>query len=227
MPKKVDHEKRRMEIAKAAFRVIGRKGVARATIRDIAQETGYSVGAIVHYITSRDHILLQAAEYSTLTIRARMEKAEANHSGIEALRQVVYQGLPASREMIGHWKIWFGFWELAETSEMIRDVLHDRYAESYRRYGRLIRAAQKNGDIAGAVGVADATASLICQMDGIGAHVLISGCRLSAGRQRRQIDRWIECMLRSDRRTKEHGTLAEVDPPLRSVRRLQGPPSGL
>jgi AcrR family transcriptional regulator len=50
MPKKVDHDKRRADIAVAAFRVIGRKGVAGATIRDIARETGYSVGAIVHYI---------------------------------------------------------------------------------------------------------------------------------------------------------------------------------
>src|ERR1700722_4310271 len=107
MPKKVDHDTRRADIAMAAFRVIGRKGVARATIRDIARESGYSVGAIVHYITSRDHILLQAAEYSKLTIRARMEGAEADHAGFEALRRVVHEGLPVSAEMIGHWKIWF------------------------------------------------------------------------------------------------------------------------
>ena len=129
MPKIVNHETRREDIARAAFRVIRRKGVAKATIRDIARESGCSVGAVVHYITSKDHIFLQAAEYSTLIIREKMERAEHSHEGIEALRQVLYQGLPADDEMLGHWKIWFGFWQLSETSELIRAATHDRYDE--------------------------------------------------------------------------------------------------
>ncbi|MBS0473497.1 MAG: TetR/AcrR family transcriptional regulator [Proteobacteria bacterium] len=195
MPKIVDHDVRRDDIARAAFRVIRRKGVARATIRDIARESGCSVGAVVHYIPSKDHIFLQAAEYSTHVIRGRMESAEAANSGLEALRQVLYQGLPAGDDMLGHWKIWFGFWQLSETSELIRAATHDRYGESYRRYGRLIRAAQKSGEIRPDINVADATASLICQMDGMGVHTLISGHKLSTTRLRRQIDAWIDRTL--------------------------------
>ena len=195
MPKKVDHDTRRADIAIAAFRVIGRKGVAGATIRDIAREIGISVGAVVHYITAKDHILLRAAEYSTFVIRERMERAERENAGLEALREVVYRGLPSSPEMIGHWKIWFGFWELSGRSELIRTALHDRYDESARRYGRLIRNAQKTGEIPQSINVKDAAASLNCQIDGIGVHVLISGRELTPAQQRRQIDLWIERML--------------------------------
>jgi AcrR family transcriptional regulator len=195
MPKIVNHDVRRDDIARAAFRVIRRRGVARATIRDIARETGCSVGAVVHYIPSKDHVFLQAAEYSTHIIRGRMERAESDHRGLEALRRVLYEGLPAGEDMLGHWKIWFGFWQLSETSELIRAATHDRYDESYRRYGRLIRAAQKAGEIRSGINVADATASLICQMDGMGVHALISGHKLSAARLRRQIDAWIDRTL--------------------------------
>jgi AcrR family transcriptional regulator len=195
MPKIVDHETRREDIARAAFRVIRRKGVAKATIRDIARESGSSVGAVVHYIPSKDHIFLQAAEYSSVVIRGRMEEAEHSHEGIEALRHVLYEGLPGDDEMIGHWKIWFGFWQLSETSELIRAATHDRYDESYRRYGRLIKAAQKAGDVPADLNVADATAALICQMDGIGVHALISGHPQSAKRLRKQIDSWIDRVL--------------------------------
>jgi AcrR family transcriptional regulator len=194
MPKIVDHDVRRDDIARAAFRVIRKKGVAKATIRDIARESNSSVGAVVHYIPSKDHIFLQAAEYSTLVIRGRMERAEHDHSGIEALRHVLYEGLPVNEDMLGHWKIWFGFWQLSEVSELIRAATHDRYDESYRRYGRLMKAAQKVGEFRTDIAIADATTSLICQMDGIGVHVLITGRPPSARKLRQQIDAWIERM---------------------------------
>ncbi len=195
MPKIVDHEVRRDDIARAAFRVIRKKGVAKATIRDIARESGSSVGAVVHYITSKDHIFLHAAEHSSLVIRDRMERAARDHSGLEALRHVLYEGLAANDEMLGHWKVWFGFWHLSENSELIRAATHDRYNESYRRYGKLIKAAQKAGEIRADIKIADATAALICQMDGIGVHVLISGRPPSRAKLRAQIDTWIDRML--------------------------------
>ncbi len=195
MPKIVDHETRREDIARAAFRVIRRKGVAKATIRDIARESGSSVGAVIHYIPSKDHIFLQAAEYSSVVIRGKMEHAEHEHEGIDALRHVLYEGLPLDDEMIGHWKIWFGFWQLSETSELIRAATHDRYDESYRRYGKLIKAAQKAGDVPADLNVAEATAALICQMDGIGVHAMISGRAQSAKKVKKQIDAWIDQVL--------------------------------
>ncbi len=179
----------------AAFRVIGRKGVAGATIRDIAQETGYSVGAIVHYIKSKDHILLAAEEYSTRVIRDRMVQAEAANRGLEALRQVLYSGLPTNDEMIGYWKIWFGFWELSKLSERIKTILRGRYDEAALRYGRLIRGAQETGEISPAVSIDDAAISLNCQMDGIGVHVVMSGRPMAAEKQRQQIELWIDSVL--------------------------------
>jgi len=195
MPKLVDHGLRREDIAKAAFRVIQQKGVAHATIRDIAAEAGSSSGAVLHYITSKDHIFLQAAEYSTLVIRARMETAERDYQGLEALRRIVDEALPLTPEMLAHWKIWLGFWTLSGDSELIRAAIHDRYDESFRRFGRLLRAAQIRGEISGSLNIADAAAALVCQIDGIGVNVLISGKPLSPRKIRQQMDQWIENVL--------------------------------
>lgn len=195
MPKIVDHGLRREDIAKAAFRVIQRKGVAHATIRDIAAEAGSSSGAVLHYITSKDHIFLQAAEYSTLVIRARMETAERDCQGLEALRRIVDEALPLTPEMLAHWKIWLGFWNLSGDSELIRAAIHDRYDESFRRFGRLLRAAQLRGEISQSLNIADAAAALVCQIDGVGVNVLISGKPLSPRKIRQQMDQWIESVL--------------------------------
>lgn len=195
MPKLVNHELRREDIAKAAFRAIQKKGVTGATIRDIAAEAGISAGAVLHYITSKDHIFLQAAEYSTHLIRGRMERAESECTGLDAVRRVVHEALPVNAEMIGHWTIWLGFWNLSAESELIRAAIHDRYDESFRRYGRLLRAAQNLGEISATVNIADATAAMICLIDGIGVNVLISGRPLSARKMRRQVEQWIEQAL--------------------------------
>ena len=49
MPKVVDHDERREDVAEAAWRVIGRDGLEGATLREISREAGFTTGVIQHY----------------------------------------------------------------------------------------------------------------------------------------------------------------------------------
>ena len=62
MPKVVDHEQRRRELAAAVWRVIGREGVAEVSIRAVAAESGWSTGALRHYFATRAELLAFACE---------------------------------------------------------------------------------------------------------------------------------------------------------------------
>ena len=53
MPKIVDHETRREEIAEALWRVVRRDGVRAASVRTIAAEAGWSPGAVRYCSVSR------------------------------------------------------------------------------------------------------------------------------------------------------------------------------
>jgi TetR/AcrR family transcriptional repressor of bet genes len=196
MPKKVDHDMRREDLAKAAFRVIAKNGLAAATLREVAREAHCSAGSLVHYLKSKDALLLEAAAYSIIVIRGRMIDIEEKYKGLDALRRVVMAGLPTDENTAGHWKIWFGFWEMSEQSPEVKKMLNERYAEAQRRYSNLIKGAQEAGDIPDDLNVPVLAASLTAMSDGIGVQAIRSGIHMSAAKQRETINLWIDGMLR-------------------------------
>ena len=77
MPKIVDHDQRRRELAQAAWNVIADSGIDGATTREIAREAGYSTGVLAHYFERKDDILLEALHMSHATIKRRMMRRMA------------------------------------------------------------------------------------------------------------------------------------------------------
>lgn len=72
MPKQVDHEERRRTIAEAVVRVVSAHGVEAASLRAVAAEAGVSMGAVQHYFTTRDQMLLFALEYGNSVLAERV-----------------------------------------------------------------------------------------------------------------------------------------------------------
>ena len=85
MPKVVDHEKRREEIAEATWRVIERAGTEGANMREIAREAGQTTGVVTHYF--RDKRELMAFAFGLMVDRStsRMAEAAAGAGPMEAL----------------------------------------------------------------------------------------------------------------------------------------------
>ena len=57
MPKLVDHDQRRREIAAALTRLIVRVGVEGASVRAVAAEAGWSMGAVRYYFGTQEELL--------------------------------------------------------------------------------------------------------------------------------------------------------------------------
>ncbi|NLZ97477.1 MAG: TetR family transcriptional regulator, partial [Micrococcus sp.] len=49
MPKIVDHEQRRRELAQAIWSIIALRGLSAVTLRSVAAEAGVSMGTVQHY----------------------------------------------------------------------------------------------------------------------------------------------------------------------------------
>jgi TetR/AcrR family transcriptional regulator, transcriptional repressor of bet genes len=73
MPKQVDHEERRRTIAEAVVRLVATQGVETASLRAVAAEAGVSMGAVQHYFTTRDEMLLFALEYGNSVLGERAQ----------------------------------------------------------------------------------------------------------------------------------------------------------
>ena len=72
MPKNVDHQQRQDDIARAAFELIARDGLMNASVRAVAEYSGYSSGSIRHYFPSHEELLRYVSNYLTRRISTRV-----------------------------------------------------------------------------------------------------------------------------------------------------------
>ncbi|MFI2293455.1 TetR/AcrR family transcriptional regulator [Isoptericola sp. NPDC019571] len=77
MPKLVDHQERREEIAHALWRVVDQHGWAGASLREVAREAGVSLGQLQHYFASRTAMLTFATEFAAERTSDRVERGLA------------------------------------------------------------------------------------------------------------------------------------------------------
>ena len=72
MPKRVDHEERRTQIADALVRVAGRRGLHAVGMRDVAAEAGVSLRLVQYYFETKEKLLLYGLQHLTDRFSARV-----------------------------------------------------------------------------------------------------------------------------------------------------------
>ena len=72
VPKVVDPEARRREVAEAVFRVVRRHGLEQASLRNVADEAGLAIGSVRHYFADHDDLLRFALEELTDRLERRV-----------------------------------------------------------------------------------------------------------------------------------------------------------
>lgn len=97
MPKVVDHDARRAELVAALWRVVARDGFDAASVRSIAAESGWSVGAVRYYFRSQADLARFAMEALAERIAARVQGAYLDASGM--LREVPEAGTRGERAL--------------------------------------------------------------------------------------------------------------------------------
>lgn len=74
MPRHADHEQRRGELADTVCRIILEHGLDHVSVRSVAQESGWSVGAVRYYFPRQDDLLEHAL---MLTIERALGRIDA------------------------------------------------------------------------------------------------------------------------------------------------------
>jgi AcrR family transcriptional regulator len=137
MPKIVDHEQRRRELGHAVWRVIRRDGVERASVRTVAEEAGWSPGALRHYFATQSELLAFAMRLVVERIEARISALDRPTDAREAVEQVLHELLPLDEERRAENEIWLAFTaralvdpELRAQHNEVHDALHQACASS-------------------------------------------------------------------------------------------------
>ena len=133
MPKAVDHEQRREQIAHAACGVVARHGFENATVVRIARAAGYTTGMLPHYFASKQDIILAALRLSLTRIEARLDEAGSHGPDLLA---VLTEALPIDASRFAECAFWTAFWGQVATDGEARRLnawVHREYAKLFRK----------------------------------------------------------------------------------------------
>lgn len=174
MPKIVDVDQRRAEIARACWRVIVRHGIAGVTTRELAREAGIGTGVMFHYFPDKEAIIYAAFEELVETFRQQMRHNVAPaKTSLERLRLVALSNLPLQPERADEFGVWLSMWAHTYTSETLRL----RQAELYQNWRdiltNLIQDAIDDGYLHADIDPPVAAAQLAGITDGFVVHLLI------------------------------------------------------
>jgi len=133
MPKAVDHDQRREQIAQAACTVVANHGFEQATVVRIARAAGFTTGMLPHYFASKQEIILAALRLSLLRMEARLRDAGAQGSDLLA---VLTEALPVDESRFTECAFWTAFWGQVSTDAEARRLnawVHREYAKLFRK----------------------------------------------------------------------------------------------
>jgi AcrR family transcriptional regulator len=189
MPKVVDHEQRREELAAAVWRLASRDGLDAVTTRAVAAEAGWSTGALHHYFADKEELLLFAFQTVADRVGRRVAAArEATEKPLELARALLVLGLPLDVERRAETRVWFAFLGLALT----RPVLARAQRLAYRAWRRLVADAlldaRERGEIEAGVDVEREAAGLVALVDGLAVQASFEPRALGAKRMETLVD---------------------------------------
>jgi AcrR family transcriptional regulator len=181
MPRIVDADQRRQELASAAARVIARAGVDGASMREIAAEAGWTTGTLVHYFASK-HELLDFTLRASIQRRSAKLTERADLSPADALRASLESALPTDDDTKVHWIVTLALAGAAASDDRLATTQRELY-RSYRSYLVELLAAMADVD--------DPTTEaerLIGLVDGIALQALFDPDAWPPERQLRALD---------------------------------------
>lgn len=126
MPKLVDHAARRSELARAVWLLVGRAGIEAATVRAVATESGWSMGAVRHYFASQEELLRFACEEMEQRVVARIRShyEGGRRDGPDPQRAVraLAEMLPMDPDRRVEVLVWLAFMTRARTDPALDDI---------------------------------------------------------------------------------------------------------
>jgi AcrR family transcriptional regulator len=188
MPKEVDHAARRRELAQSVWRVVANEGLERATIRRIAQETGWSPGVLAHYFSDKEDMLLSSLRLCYEEIHARIAGKLEGLSGMNALRELIHDNLPLDEQRQLETRFLMNYWSREIRERHFSDHQIDARPAMVEVIAGFVREGQLAGEITCERAADDIAETLLGLIDGFSLHALLNPERLTPERQVALID---------------------------------------
>lgn len=143
MPKIVDHDKQRVLVAEAAWRVIRRNGMEQASVRNIAEEAGISVGSMRHYFSTQSELLLYAMNLVSERVTSRIQHMTFNGPPMDDMKRLLLELMPNTDEKMAEMEVWYAFTAKSKTDSAFKKLADTVYNDIRRAVEIVITSLTK------------------------------------------------------------------------------------
>lgn len=191
MPKIVDHDQRRTEIAGTVLDIIADGGVNAATFRAVAERSGWSTGVLGHYFRDRRDLLLGALRRAGELAGDKQLEINEHLVGRQALEAVLEEELPLDNRRLALTRIFVFFYAEAATDDVARGHV-DGYLRKWRYQTAIaVRAAQQSGDLDPLLDADAIATDLVALTDGLSIQAIFNDELMDRLRTSSPIREWV------------------------------------
>ncbi|MFE2160644.1 TetR/AcrR family transcriptional regulator [Streptomyces lydicus] len=170
MPKQVDHESRRRQIAEAVCQLADESGLEGVTLRDVAARAQVSMGAVQRCFGTKEEMLVFALGHVGEQVAGRLSArltASPAQSARTALGHAASEVSLVQEERRAEARVWLAFAAQAAVSPSLAEILRSNYADLHKVFAQMITEGCDTPD------PERAARTLLALADGLTTHVLI------------------------------------------------------
>ena len=185
MPKQVDHEQRRRDVAAVAADLVAAHGRRALTVRNVADAAGYSTTVVSHYFDDLSDLLRETYRLAVTRARRRVEAVLSDDPG--DLRGLIEAVLPLDAEREADWRIWLSFWSEALSSPDFADEQRARTRSTTERIASCLRHLADRELLDPSIDIERTADRLSAMIPGIASEAIFDPRKWTAELQRRVV----------------------------------------
>lgn len=177
MPKKVDHDERRRQIAEALLALAAAEGLESVSLRHVAAAAGVSMGAVQHYFRTKDEMLLFALQHQAQRreqrIIARLVDRGREPTVREICRTTLVEVLPIDDVRRGEYLAGVAFFIRGLRDPQMAATLAEGGPKVHEFFADLLAKAQADGGLVDGVDVREEAVMLWSLVDAQALSILL------------------------------------------------------
>ncbi|MCM3781760.1 TetR family transcriptional regulator C-terminal domain-containing protein [Neobacillus mesonae] len=138
MPKIVNHQQRKEEIAEATWRVIRNEGISGVSVRRIVDELGISLGSLRHYFNSQEDLLSFAMQLISERVNYRIQHIQFTGNPRLDVELIIREITPMNEEQKLESEVWLAFAGESVSHKSMRHILEKVHQELYIGFLRMM-----------------------------------------------------------------------------------------
>lgn len=184
MPKVVDPEARREQVAEAVFRVVRRDGLEQASLRNVAEEAGLAIGSVRHYFAGHSELMVFAMQAMNERVVRRLlehvEQLETIDDRLPIVESMLAELLPLDERRREEATIWLAFATAARTRPELRPHAEESYDGLRRLVFKVLDGARRSDRLREGTDLAVEVERLCALIDGLTVHAVLHPDRMDA-----------------------------------------------